>query len=99
MRERVRSAPNDDYVEAVLRPRFEVCYPVYFEHLLTVHRAWIVMLARQAILDRAKAVRILDGLSQLAAAGSSSILPFEPAKEEVYLHVESALGKLIGAEM
>lgn len=99
MRDRVKLPPDNDYADAVLRPRFERCYPIYFNQILQVHRAWILMLERQAILERPKALRILDGLEKLAEIGPAAILPFDPAKEEVYLHVETALGKIIDPEL
>jgi len=99
MRDRVKLPPDSAYVDAVLRPRFEACYQEYFTHLLDVHKAWVVMLARQQILLRDKAITILDGLEKLAEAGPDALLPFDPGSEEVYLHVERALGKIIGAEL
>ena len=55
------------------------------------------MLARQGIITKADAARIVRGLADIAHDIDTGVFKFDPALEDVHMNIEAALTKRIGA--
>jgi argininosuccinate lyase len=61
-------------------------------------RAHAAMLESQGILSAEEARAILDGLAQIEQEISDGKMTFDPALEDIHMHVEARLRELIGAD-
>ncbi|HUE76137.1 MAG TPA: argininosuccinate lyase [Chloroflexota bacterium] len=98
LRERVKEKPSEDLVRYVNAPALERSLKVAFEPQMQIHLAHTVMLARQGIIGQDDARAILRVLSNLRAAGPSSI-EIDPGLEDLYSHVERALIRIVGPDV
>ena len=98
LRERVREKPSDDLVKHVNAPGLAEELQVAFEPQMQIHLAHTVMLARQGIISRADARRILAVLVELRDAGPSA-LAIDPGLEDMYSHIERALIRRVGPDV
>ena len=90
-RDRMREDPSAVFSLRILAPIFEVNSRYNFHPLLAAHRAWLAMLAEQAIVAPERAAPIFDALDEIERFGPQSLEPFDPATEYYYLHMERAL--------
>lgn len=90
--------PAPIYAETVLNHLFADGQQFFFEHLLQIHYAHCLMLARQRILVPAEAAAILRGLDAL---DRRKILTakYDGSVEDLYFYVERELSRRIGAEL
>ena len=79
---------NPVFAKNILQPLFELNARLFFHPLIAAHRAWLTMLAEEKIVPAKKAAPILRGLDRLEKDGPDSVLPFDPAVEFYYLHME-----------
>jgi argininosuccinate lyase len=87
-----------EYLSYVLADHFVHARTHYLTPLLTIHRAHLIMLARQGIVSREEAAGLRDGLDalrepEIAAAG------FDGSCEDLFFHVERLLAAQCGDEM
>jgi len=99
MRERVSTPIGETFADVILKPRFHVQLELQFPHLLNVHRAWMVMLAKCGIVASKDAYRICEALDTLEREAPDALLPYHPAREELYLHVEHYLTERLGEDI
>ena len=90
-RDRMRVAPDATFARHILEPVFEVNARHYFFRLVAAHRAWLVMLAERAIVDKQQVGRILAALTEIEREGPEAARPFDAALDYYYLHIERAL--------
>src|SRR5512144_757535 len=61
-------------------------------------QAHVTMLARQGIVPKAVARRIVAALDRVREEFAAGKIPFDPALEDVHTHVERRLGELVGKD-
>src|SRR5690242_20284329 len=90
--------PAPIYAETVLNHLFTDGQQFFFAHLLHIHYAHCLMLAKQRIITRAEAGAILRGLDAL---DRQQILgaEYDGTVEDLYFYVERALIQHIGEDM
>lgn len=90
--------PAPIYAETVLNHLFTDGQQFFFEHLLHIHYAHCLMLAKQRIITRAEAGAILRGLDAL---DRPQILAakYDGTVEDLYFYVERELIKYIGEDL
>lgn len=90
--------PAPIYAETVLNHLFTDGQQFFFEHLLHIHYAHCLMLAKQRIITRAEAGAILRGLDAL---DRPQILAakYDGTVEDLYFYVERELIKHIGEDL
>lgn len=79
----------------------EINASIFFDHKLAVQdiaasRAHVWMLGRQGILTEEEAVAIDQGLAEIAEEIAGGQMEFNPALEDIHMHVESRLKEKIG---
>jgi len=79
----------------------EINASIFFDHKLAVQdiaasRAHVWMLGRQGIITEEEAVQIDQGLAEVADEIASGQMKFDPALEDIHMHVESRLKEKIG---
>ena len=79
----------------------EINASIFFDHKLAVQdiaasRAHVWMLGRQGILTEEEAVSIDQGLAEIAGEIAAGQMAFNPALEDIHMHVESRLKEKIG---
>jgi argininosuccinate lyase len=89
--------PAPQYAENVLTHNFIDGQKYFFEHLMHIHYAHGLMLARQRILSRTEARVIFDGLDALDRARIKKAR-YDGSVEDLYFYVERELCKLIGED-
>ena len=89
--------PGGSFVEAVLRPIYDDAKQVLLEPMMAIHRAHLVMLTEQGLVERESARRILAGLNQidLKEVAASS---YTGRHEDLFFYVEALLLQLVGEE-
>ena len=98
-RDRMKVPPDATFARHILEPIFEVNARHYFHRLIAAHRAWLVMLAERAIVERSHACLILAGLREIEREGPDAARPFDASLDYYYLHIERALvARVAGGE-
>ncbi|MBI1760113.1 MAG: argininosuccinate lyase [Acidobacteria bacterium] len=90
--------PAPIYAETVLNHLFTDGQQFFFEHLLHIHYAHCLMLAKQRILTRAEAAAILRGLDALDHKKIRAA-KYDGTVEDLYFYVERELIEGIGEEL
>lgn len=75
--------PGKTYVEHLLRPVFNDQRDYLFKYMFNIHRAHVVMLAEQEILDKGEAAKILQGVESVAKTDPQS-LQYDPQFEDLF---------------
>lgn len=90
--------PAPVYAETVLNHLFTDGQQFFYDHLLNIHYAHCLMLAKQRILTRAEARAILQGLDQL---DRQQILAarYDGSVEDLYFYVERELIQHSGVDL
>lgn len=89
--------PAPVYAETVLAVNFKDAQQLFLEHLLEIHYAHTLMLARQRIMPAAIAHACLQGLDQLDRQKIRSAA-YDGTTEDLFFFVERELERTCGAE-
>jgi argininosuccinate lyase len=90
--------PGKTYVEHLLRPVFNDQRDYLFKQMFNIHRAHVVMLAEQAILDKKEAATILQGVETVSQTDPQT-LRYDPQFEDLFFMMEHRISKLIGPDL
>jgi argininosuccinate lyase len=88
MRERLSAAYGQEVVDYLVRPRLAANLEANFAALMTINRAHVVMLAEEAIVDRAAAAALIACFLQMEGEGPTCVR-LDPAKEDLYFNLEA----------
>lgn len=89
--------PHPMYAQHVLEPYFEDAKRLYYFPMLEANRAHVVMLHRQAIIQRDNARALLDAIDRVEAEGLDQ-LTYSPGVEDLFFAIERRLIELAGLE-
>lgn len=92
------SFPGKTYVDHLLRPVFNDQRDYLFKQMFQIHRAHVVMLAEQAILDKKEAGVILKGVEKVAQTDCQK-LEYDPQFEDLFFMMEHKISKQIGPDL
>ncbi|MDM5315022.1 argininosuccinate lyase [Fictibacillus sp. b24] len=90
--------PGKTYVEHLLRPVFNDQRDYLFKYMFNIHRAHVVMLAEQEILDKGEAAKILQGVESVAKTDPQS-LQYDPQFEDLFFMIEHKISNIIGPDL
>ncbi|MFC3883016.1 argininosuccinate lyase [Bacillus songklensis] len=90
--------PGKTYVEHLLKHVFNDQRDYLFHEMLEIHKAHIVMLAEQNILQRKEAKVMLQGVEQVSHIDYKN-LNYDPRFEDLFFLVEHRMGEEIGKEL
>lgn len=90
--------PGKTYVEHLLRPVFNDQRDYLFKHMFNIHRAHVVMLSEQRILDKSEAAKILRGVEIIAKIDPQT-LTYNPQFEDLFFMVEHKISEEIGPDL
>ncbi|MGM0805715.1 MAG: argininosuccinate lyase [Bacillota bacterium] len=90
--------PGKTYVEHLLRPVFNDQRDYLFKHMFNIHRAHVVMLSEQKILDESDAEKILRGVEAIAKIDPQT-LTYDPQFEDLFFMIEHKISEEIGPDL
>lgn len=90
--------PGKTYVEHLLRPVFNDQRDYLFKHMFNIHRAHVVMLSEQKILDKSEAAKILRGVETIANIDPQT-LTYDPQFEDLFFMIEHKMSEEIGPDL
>ncbi|OIK10682.1 argininosuccinate lyase [Bacillus sp. MUM 13] len=90
--------PGKTYVEQLLKPVFNDQRDFLFHVMFDIHRAHVIMLAEEGIIEKSEAEVMLGGINKAAACDSSSLC-YKPEFEDLFFMMEARIGEEIGAEL
>jgi argininosuccinate lyase len=90
--------PGKTYVEALLKPVFNDQRDYLFHVMFDIHRAHVIMLAEQGIIEKDEAKVMLEGINRVAVTDVGQ-LNYEPQFEDLFFMMEAKIGEEIGAEL
>ncbi|MET3726936.1 argininosuccinate lyase [Fictibacillus halophilus] len=90
--------PGKTYVEHLLRPVFNDQRDYLFKHMFNIHRAHVVMLSEQRILDKSDAAKILRGVEAIAKIDPQT-LTYDPQFEDLFFMIEHKISEEIGPDL
>jgi argininosuccinate lyase len=90
--------PGKTYVEALLKPVFNDQRDYLFHVMFDIHRAHVIMLAEQGIIEKDEAKVMLEGINKVAVT-DVGLLSYEPQFEDLFFMMEAKIGEEIGAEL
>jgi argininosuccinate lyase len=92
------SFPGKTYVDHLLRPVFNDQRDYLFKQMFNIHRAHVVMLAEQGILDKKEAGVILKGVEEVAQTDCQK-LEYDPQFEDLFFMMEHKISEQIGPDL
>ncbi|OOE14460.1 argininosuccinate lyase [Fictibacillus arsenicus] len=92
------SFPGKTYVDHLLRPVFNDQRDYLFKQMFKIHRAHVVMLAEQAILDKKEAAIILQGVETVSQTDPQT-LQYDPQFEDLFFMMEHKISEQIGRDL
>lgn len=92
------SFPGKTYVDHLLRPVFNDQRDYLFKQMFKIHRAHVVMLAEQGILDKKEAGEILRGVEAVAQTDYQK-LEYDPQFEDLFFMMEHKISEEIGPDL
>jgi argininosuccinate lyase len=92
------SFPGKTYVDHLLRPVFNDQRDYLFKQMFKIHRAHVVMLAEQGILDKKEAGVILQGVEAVAQTDCQK-LEYDPQFEDLFFMMEHKISEQIGPNL
>ncbi|KZE64201.1 argininosuccinate lyase [Fictibacillus phosphorivorans] len=92
------SFPGKTYVDHLLRPVFNVQRDYLFKQMFNIHRAHVVMLAEQGILDKKEAGVILKEVEEVAQTDCQK-LEYDPQFEDLFFMMEHKISEQIGPDL
>jgi argininosuccinate lyase len=90
--------PGKTYVKHLLRPVFNDQRDYLFKQMFNIHRAHVVMLAEQGILDKKEAVTILQGVETVSQTDPQT-LQYDPQFEDLFFMMENKISEQIGPDL
>lgn len=90
--------PGKTYVEELLKPVFNDQRDYLFHVMFDIHRAHVIMLAEQGIIEKDEAKVMLEGINTVAGMDVGK-LSYEPQFEDLFFMMEAKIGEEIGAEL
>jgi argininosuccinate lyase len=90
--------PGKTYVDHLLRPVFNDQRDYLFKHMFNIHRAHVVMLAEQSILDKKEAGVILQGVEAVSKTDYRT-LQYDPQFEDLFFMMEHKISEVIGPDL
>lgn len=90
--------PGKTYVEQLLRPVFNDQRDFLFKQMFEIHRAHVVMLTEQSILDKKEAGHILKAVEKVAKIDCRK-LEYDPQFEDLFFMMEHRISSEIGPEL
>jgi len=91
------SFPAPIYADTVLAVNFRDAQTLFLDHLIQIHYAHTLMLARQNIIPIAVAKACLAGLDELDVPGIRTA-PYDGSTEDLFFYVERELERTAGPE-
>jgi argininosuccinate lyase len=92
------SFPGKTYVVQLLKPVFNDQRDYLFHAMFDIHRAHVIMLAEQGIIERKEAQTILTGVNKVANMDPST-LQYHPDFEDLFFMMEAKIGEEIGVDL
>ncbi|MDR7073211.1 argininosuccinate lyase [Fictibacillus barbaricus] len=90
--------PGKTYVENLLRPVFNDQRDFLFKQMFNIHRAHVVMLTEQSILNKKEAGQILEAVEKVAQIDYRT-LQYDPQFEDLFFMMEHKISTEIGPEL
>ncbi|MCM3718553.1 argininosuccinate lyase [Fictibacillus phosphorivorans] len=90
--------PGKTYVDHLLRPVFNDQRDYLFKQMFNIHRAHVVMLAEQGILDKKEAAIILQGVETVSQTDPKT-LQYDPQFEDLFFMMEHKISEQIGPDL
>jgi argininosuccinate lyase len=90
--------PGKTYVEELLKPVFNDQRDYLFDVMFDIHRAHVIMLAEQGIIEEAEAKVMFEGINKVAQT-DVGLLNYQPQFEDLFFMMEAQIGEEIGAEL
>lgn len=90
--------PGKTYVEHLLRPVFNDQRDYLFKQMFSIHRAHVVMLAEQGILDKKEAAIILQGVENVSQTDPQT-LRYDQQFEDLFFMMEHRISEQIGQDL
>ena len=88
--------PDPTYKDTVLAPLFEGVKTHFANHMATINRAHLVMLADTGILSRTDATKIAQTLNDIEQETDVAALTYTGEHEDYFFYVESQLRQRLG---
>jgi argininosuccinate lyase len=92
------SFPGKTYVEHLLKPVFNDQRDYLFKQMFNIHRAHVVMLTEQSIIDKKEAGVILQGVEEVAQTDYQK-LEYVPQFEDLFFMMEHKISERIGSDL
>ena len=92
------SFPGKTYSEQLLIPVFNDQRDYLFEVMFDIHRAHLIMLAEQGIIEEKEAKAMLDGINKVAETDFKT-LSYQPDFEDLFFMMEAKIGEEIGSDL
>lgn len=90
--------PGKTYVEELLKPVFNDQRDYLFHVMFDIHRAHVIMLEEQGIIEKDEAKVMLEGINKVAST-DIGVLSYQPQFEDLFFMMEAKIGEEIGAEL
>ncbi|WP_210366167.1 argininosuccinate lyase [Bacillus sp. REN3] len=90
--------PGKTYVEELLKPVFNDQRDYLFHVMFDIHRAHVIMLAEQGIIEKEEAKVMLGGINKVAKTDIGQ-LSYQPQFEDLFFMMEAKIGEEIGEEL
>ncbi|WP_226536088.1 argininosuccinate lyase [Fictibacillus halophilus] len=90
--------PGKTYVDHLLRPVFNDQRDYLFKQMFYIHRAHVVMLTEQVILDKKEAATILQGV-EIVSQTDPQTLQYDLRFEDLFFMMEYKISELIGPDL
>lgn len=97
-RERLSAAPNEIYARTALEPSYNYKLTHFFEELIGVNKAWLLMLREEGVVDEQSAAEVLKANAELEAEGRDGMGKFNPAYEYFYSTMEAYIRNRVGED-
>ncbi len=92
------SFPGKTYAEELLMPVFNDQRDYLFEVMFDIHRAHVIMLAEQKIIEESEAKTMLEGINKVGETDWTQ-LSYLPEFEDLFFMMEAKIGEEIGSEL
>lgn len=96
--ERLQEGPAPEVLAHLYEPRLQAEFAALFPYMTAVNKAHVLMLARQKIIAKAPARKLLQALLRIEADGPQAFR-LDPGLEDAFFNYEAAVIRLTGAEI
>lgn len=98
-RGKIKKAPAAEIVQYLIRPAIATDLERSYNTILDINKAHVLMLAKQGIIDREDAAKILKATLQIESEKDHPTFEIRPDVEDLYFNLERYLIKLTGLEV